>query len=198
MYGFTPKPKEPLLSEQMQNSLLRSMKEIPPGSVGDGYDLMDVYRYKFKIMNDLLQDQDLLHTLHLEGHSTQEHLDGEAFRDTCIFDYMKLPDLKDRVKNYICFDVFLRKGSAESITTEIIIRTVSHQSDMKTDWNIGRHDLLAEIISARMDWTDSFGKTLHKISDGGYTTNDGYCYRELTYRAVNLCNPGRKLANTHV
>ena len=50
--------------------------------------------------------QDLLRTLHNdELAGADEIINGDAYRNICIFDFLKLPDNKSEVKNYICFEV---------------------------------------------------------------------------------------------
>ena len=98
---FEPKQKEPKLSEDMQGILRRSMGEK------DASDKIDeIYRFKYKIMRMLTEDQDLLRTLHNdELAGADEIINGDAYRNICIFDFLKLPDNKSEVKNYICFEV---------------------------------------------------------------------------------------------
>lgn len=187
---FTQKEKEPKLSENIQDILNRSMGEKSDANVDD------IFRYKYKIMKMLTSNQDLLHTLHnssLAGND--ENINGDKYRDVCIFDYMKLPELKNEVKNYICFEVDDSTGYNSTVNKRITFRTVSHESDCKTDWAISRQDLLAAIIKTEFDWTNAFGMHFEKSSDNGYVADGGYYYREICYNVTAPNNIRNKIAN---
>ena len=148
MAEFVEKAKEPLLSQEMQDILSRSMQDADLGRIDD------LWRYKYKIMKILLGNEDLLRTLHCAKIEEQgEQLIGEAYKDVCIFDFMKLPDLKDEIKNYVCFDVS-DQGYEGMRNKKITFRVVSHIDDHVTDWGISRQDLLAMIIKNLFDWTN--------------------------------------------
>lgn len=185
---FEPKQKEPKLSEDMQGILRRSMGER------DASDKIDeIYRFKYKIMRMLTEDQDLLRTLHNdELAGADEIINGDAYRNICIFDFLKLPDNKSEVKNYICFEVD-NSGWGETTESVITFRCVSHIDDVETDWGISRHDLLAAIIKNKFDWSNVFGMRLIKMHDLGRVTDDGYYYREVAYRSVEPLNSYKRI-----
>lgn len=186
---FEQKEKEPKLSEKMKSIIERSMRETRTGAIDD------IYRYKYKIMKMLTTNDDVLRTLHCAELETNDGIfNGDAYRYICIFDYLKLPDLKDKVKNYICFEVE-DSGYDGLATKRIIFRTVSHIDDCKTDWGINRQDLLAAIIKSQFDWSNEFGMHIERNSDRGYITNDGYMYREIIYKTTNLNNIHNKINN---
>ena len=189
MPNFGQKEKEPLLSQNMQDIINRSIDEKSDANVDD------IFRYKYKIMKMLTSNQDILHTLHKDEFIQEdEELNGDLYKDVCIFDYLKLPDLKSDVRNFICFEVN-QTGSYDSrINTRIIFRTVSHQDDCKTDWSISRQDLLAAIIKCDFDWTNALGMHLEKDGDTGGIADGGYYYREITYTVSspnNILNKNR-------
>lgn len=174
--SFEAKEKEPKLSTEMQEILNRSLGEK------NGKNVDDIFRYKYKIMNKLCANQDLLHTLHCEELAGNDDvINGDKYRNYCLFDYMKLPDFKDDVRNYICFEVNDNGAYNNLINKTITFRAVCHEDDCVTDWGISRQDLLASIIKNEFDWTNEFGMHYEKVNDVGRITDDGYYYREITY-----------------
>lgn len=178
------KPKEPLLSDDLKNILLKSMGDdsLSPQQ----YELSDwssVFYTKYTIMKHLTQDQDLLHALHNAELGYEEKiLNGDNFRNVAIFDSLRLPNNKDKARNYICFGVDERNGKNGYITRRITFWTVAHEEDGQTEWNISRKDLLALIIRNKFDWSRLLGLTVELISDEDLVTNDGYTYRVLVYQ----------------
>lgn len=190
---FDEKEKEPLLSEEMKGIINRSIDEK------NSSNLDDIFRYKYKIMQMLISNQDILHALHNDELSKgNEVINGDLYRDVCIFDFMKLPDNKTEVKNYVCFEVNDVSSYDSLVNKRIIFRTVSHEDDYKTDWGINRHDLLASIIKNEFDWSNALGMHFEKESDNGYVTNDGYYYREIIYKIVSPNNTYNKLNNVRL
>ena len=192
---FIQKEKEPLLSETIQNIINKSFGE----SIDCPSD--DITRCKYKIMDVIVKNQDLLRTLHNENYidNDKEQINGDTFRDVCIFNYLRLPDLKDKVKNYICFEVHDNTWGDYTEKT-VVFRCVSYIDDTKTDWGIPRQDLLALIIKDEFDWSNIMGMRLIKQNDQGKITDDGYCYREIVYRSHDPLNTYKKInerANRH-
>ena len=177
---FTEKDKQPKLSASLQKIIERSHGE----QNGNGMD--DIARYKHKVMKELTSNIDILRTLHnnnFESRLNSEHPNGDMYRNVNIFDYMKLPSLKDEIQNYICFEVSTMASYSNDFTAvNVVFRTVSHVNDMNTDWGIQRHDLLALIIKNQFDWTKVFGKTLIKVSDVGKIGEDDFYYREIWFK----------------
>lgn len=187
---FESKEKEPKLSKSMQDIIYRSIGEKGNANVDD------ISRYKYKIMKLLTSNQDILHALHnddLAGNS--EVINGDLYRNICIFDYMKLPDLKSEVKNYICFEVNDNNSYNGLTDKKIIFRTVSHESDCVTDWGISRQDLLAAIIKTEFDWSNAFGMHFEKVYDSGNIADGGYYYREISYNVQSPNNIRNKIVN---
>lgn len=187
---FEEKIKEPKLSQELQNIINRSAGEK------NGANIDDIFGYKYKIMNMLLSNQDILHTLHYSQFDNGEDiLNGDLYKDVCVFDFMKLPDLKDKVMNYICFDISDNGSYNSLINKTITFRTVAHKDDIKTDWSISRHDLLALIIKTEFDWTNALGMHIEKDIDTGRATDDGFYYREIVYKVKTPNNIYNKINN---
>lgn len=180
------KKKEPILSENFQNMLYRAT-----GDLDYKARTLDIQRFKFKIFKKLTQNQDLLHALHSEEFGGDNELNGDLFRDVHIFSFMKLPDHKTNVKNYVCFDV--TKENYNKPITVITFRAISHIDDYQTDWGINRQDLLAEIITHEFNWTNEFGMHFELQYDSAHTTNDGYIWRELRFVADSINDAHNKI-----
>ena len=201
--AIVAKQKEPRLSKAMEDIINRSHGD----GVGECYD--DNERYKYRIMKMLTENQDVLWTLHnkqLEGNSYTtkdedgneiEMLNGDAYRNVSIFNFLKIPEIQSTVKNFICFevnDIEQPRYNKDLIVKNIIFRTVSHDDDYITDWGIARQDLLALIIQSEFDWTNAFGLHIEKITDRGRVAENGYYYREFVYETTipnNLVNKAK-------
>lgn len=201
--AIVAKQKEPRLSKAMEDIINRSHGD----GGGECYD--DNERYKYRIMKMLTENQDVLWTLHnkaLEENSYTtkdedgneiEMLNGDAYRNVSIFNFLKIPGTQSTVKNFICFevnDVEQPRYNKDLIIKNIIFRTVSHDDDYITDWGIARQDLLALIIQSEFDWTNAFGLHIEKISDRGRVAENGYYYREFVYETTipnNLVNKAK-------
>lgn len=202
--AIVAKQKEPRLSKAMEDVINRSHGD----GGGECYD--DNERYKYRIMKILTENQDVLWTLRnkeLEeknSYSTKdeagneiEMLNGDAYRNVSIFNFLKIPETQSTVKNFICFevnDVEQPRYNKDLIIKNIIFRTVSHEDDYKTDWGIARQDLLAAIIQSEFDWANIFGLHIEKVYDRGRVAENGYYYREFAYETTvpnNLVNKAK-------
>lgn len=189
------KKKEPYLSKTIEDIINKSHgKENPNGQ----YD--DIDRYKYFIMKLLTENQDILHTLHnkeLESKYTDSEtklINGDAYIDVNIYNFLKIPDAQSTVKNFICFevdDIEKPRYGDGLLKKNIIFRTVSHDDDYRTDWGIPRQDLLSLIIKSVFDWTNLFGMHLELVSNRGRVADNGYYYRDMIYETTvpnNLVN----------
>lgn len=200
--AIVAKEKSPKLSKEMQAIIDRSHKD------GDGVCYDDNERYKYKIMKMLTENEDVLWSLHnaeLEdrfSHTRDKDgnivLNGDAYRNISIFNFLKIPDTQSKVRNYICFevdDVEQPRYNDHMLVKHIIFRTVSHDDDFETDWGIARQDLLAAIIQSEFDWSNVFGIHLEKVLDRGRVAENGYYYREFVYETTVPNNLPNKAKN---
>lgn len=180
---FEEKVKEPVLSEYMQDCIERSRQD----SKTDAH--VDYVNYlKNGIMKDLINNPDILRALHYERLlGTPDELNGDQYKDVCIFPYMRLPDLKAEAKNFICFEVEERHGNDNTIEYYVTFRCIAHKDDVKTDWDIPRQDLLSAIIETRFSWSTALGKSFRKRSEYTLIANNEYYCREKEY-VVTLKN----------
>jgi len=164
---FVPKEKEPKLSKNMQDIINKSMGE----NVVCADD--DIVRFKYRIMNKLVSDSDIISSLHGSNNPS-------ACRNSSIISYLKIPDLQDSVKTYICYDVQLI-GNGDMSDVTIIFRIVTYKDEVMTDWGIPRQDLIGAIIKHRFDWSNIFGLHLELAQDAPNIGEDGFYYREIIY-----------------
>lgn len=189
------KVKYPELSPEMVAILEKSHGD------GENFGYDDIDSYKFKIMDVLIHNQDLLKTLNnkeLEKNKTEDNeINGDVYRNVNIFNYLKFPGTNSVVKNFVCFDVddieqILHNENL--IVKHIKFRTITHGDDCETDWGIARQDLLAAIIKKEFDWSNIFGMHVSKVYDRGRISEDGYYYREFVYETTapnNLVNKAK-------
>ncbi len=187
--AFKPKDdaKEPKLSEHIQDILKRST-----GEKIECYE-DEIYRTKHKIMQLLVSNTDLLACIRPSDIDEEDLANGDLYRDKYIFDYLRLPDLKHEVKNYVCFEVNDSSSGLDGrVTRQITFRVVSYKGETPTDWGISRHDLMALIVKSVFDWKSDLGLTLEKTRDYGAVTADDYYYREIVYTTYPPYNPYKK------
>lgn len=208
--ALTIKQKEPKLSEEMQKILKQSQEG------GKDYCGNELARYKYKIMQLLTQNQDILWTLNNKDLEKQkkiitndngdktEYLNGDLYRYVNIFDFLRIPDIQSEVENYVCFevhDVETPRYNKDFIIKNIVFRTLSTDKGYITDWGISRHDLLAVIIQTQFDWSNIFGTHIEKVSDYGESINVGrslnkdFYYREFVYEQKIPNSPANKFRN---
>ena len=178
---FQEKSKEPQLSENIRKIIERSLLEKNKNNFDD------IIRCKSKIMNLLTSNQDILNTLHYQPLDSEGDINGDCYRNVCIFDFLKLPDKEALVKNYICFEID-EVCYGDKAEKRIIFRTVTHKDDCVTDWGVSRHDLLALIIRSQFDWSNILGMHLEKKSDNGGIADNNFYFREIVYNIVTSNN----------
>ena len=184
MTTIYPLVKEPILSEDIVNIIYKSRGKPDENTI---IKADDVYRFKYHIIQKLTHNNDLLRALHHPSLSFEKPINGDAFIDVAIFDYLKLPENKSEVKNYLCYEVDILNGGTRNYYAHVTFRIVCHDEDLKTDWNINRMDLLSLIIRQDFNWEDIFGEKMVLMQDMGNMTQQRYYYRDLVFQ-VQLPN----------
>lgn len=197
MANFKPKVNEPQLSLKMKNIVSATRYEglEPP------YDTLA--KTKSKILDLLSSNGDILRTLHNkelepkvptlylpeymnDSEKDREH-NGYAYIDNAIYNYLRIPELQDEVKVYLCFevnDITLPNYNENLMTRHIIFRPVCYKTETSTDYGIKRQDLLAMIIKEEFDWSNVFGPHTVLVSDQGSLSESSFYYRELVYQTT--------------
>lgn len=206
---FEAKKKDPVLSDFILEVIDNSKKQ----QKGDPED--DIARIKFKIGDILCSDGDILRcfrnhdlekkvpTLFDSNYIKDREMDhthnGDCYMDVNIFNYLRIPDIQNDAKTYICFevdDIQLPRFNENLMTRNITFRTVSHGEENKTDYGISRADLLGAIIKKRFDWTNMFGMHAVKVADRGNLLESGYYYREIVYQITTSNDYYGKINNS--
>lgn len=187
------KPKDDIKEPKLSNHIKDVLKKSTTGENVKCHD-DEIYRTKHKIMQLLVNSQDLLSCIRASDIDKSDLDNGDLYRDKYIFDYLRLPDLKSEVKNYVCFEVNDSISTYDSrVTRTITFRVVSYKGETITDWGISRQDLMALIVKDIFDWNGDFGLTLQKTRDYGAVTADDYYYRELVYTITPPNNLHKKM-----
>lgn len=184
-FEFESQNIEPILSDEIVNILYRSMGEETSTEPNITTNTDAIFRYKYRIMRELLSNKDLLRTLHHPVYSKEVPLNGDKFKGVCVFDHLVLPEFIQDVSNFVCFDIFNGNGGDRSIQITLHIRVICAFDDIKTDHNINRADLLDLIITNQLDWSHIFGgHSMYKTSDTSTFHEKGFVYRDLVYTGV--------------
>ena len=167
----------------------------------------DIVLYKNLIYKALLNCPELLYSIHekdLESELFDENgyllvddngeLLGEVDRyfgdNGNIRPYLYIPQTQDKVKNYVCyqvsFDEMTRFNNIEKycLITFTILVNGKDRTDNLT--GIPRHDLIASIISERINWSNLFGNQCKLISNKESITDNDFLVRTLVFQTTNL------------
>ncbi len=153
----------------------------------------DIVEMKRKIKQTLIADTDVLEALH----NTDIDIDSpDEFLDNNIFDFVRVPQTQDTVRNFICFTVDDIEESRfnEAIKVQYIqFHVICHLEDMKTEYGISRHDLLGYLVRDIFNWTNIFGLQFKLIMNKESTVDSDYYCRTLQFKAEkpNMLNRAR-------
>lgn len=153
----------------------------------------DIVEMKRKIKQTLIADTDILEALH----NTDIDIDSpDEFLDNNIFDFVRVPQTQDTVRNFICFTVDDIEESRfnEAIKVQYIqFHVICHLDDMKTEYGISRHDLLGYLVRDIFNWTNIFGLQFKLIMNKESTVDSDYYCRTLQFKAEkpNMLNRAR-------
>ena len=153
----------------------------------------DIIEMKRLIKQTLIADTDVLEALHnpvIDIDSPDEFLDNN------IYDFIRIPNTQDTVRNFICFTVddIEENRFNEVIKTQYIqFHAICHLDDMKTEYGISRHDLLGYLIRDIFNWTNIFGLQFKLITNKESTIDSDYYCRTLQFKAEkpNMLNKAK-------
>jgi hypothetical protein len=152
----------------------------------------DIIEMKRLIKQTLIADTDILEALH-----TDIDIDSpDEFLDNNIYDFIRIPQTQDTVRNFICFTVddIEENRFNEVIKTQYIqFHAICHLDDMKTEYGISRHDLLGYLIRDIFNWSNLFGLQFKLITNKESTVDSDYYCRTLQFKAEkpNMLNKAR-------
>lgn len=109
----------------------------------------DIISMKRLIKQKLISDPDILEALNanIDVDSPDEFLDYN------IYDFIRIPQTQDTVRNFICFtvdDIEDDPYNSHMKIQQIRVLAICHLDDMKTPYAMSRHDLLGLINSPYM------------------------------------------------
>lgn len=153
----------------------------------------DIVEMKRFIKQKLISDNDVLEALHNPSLDTDC---PDDFLDCNIFDYLRVPQVQDTVKNFICFtvdDIEDDRYNEVMKVQYIQVYVICHLDDIKTEYGISRHDLLGYLTKDIFHWTNDFGLQFKLISNQERSFDNDYCGRTLKFEAtkVNSLNKAR-------
>lgn len=158
----------------------------------------DISSMKRIIRQKLTSDPDIIEVLNnheLDPSSPDDYL------DTNIFAYIRVPGTQDVVKNFICFSVDDMEPDRENHVMKIQyvqFVVLCHGDDIKTQYGIERHDLLAAIIKDIFNWSTMFGMTAKLIYNRESVTDTNYSCRTLKFELTRTNSLNRAVTrNKH-
>ena len=141
----------------------------------------EIISMKRLIKQKLIADADILEALH----NTDIPLDSpDEFLDTNIFGFIRIPQTQDTVRNFICFtvdDIEPDRYNSHMKIQQIQFNCICHLDDMKTEYGIDRHDLLAALVRQNFNWSNDFGMQFKLVYNKESTVDSDYYCRTLRF-----------------
>lgn len=141
----------------------------------------DIIEMKRLIKQKLIADVDILEALH----NPNIDIDSpDEFLDNNIFGFIRIPQTQDTVRNFICFTVDDIEGhqfNTHMKVQQIQFTCICHLDDMKTEFGIDRHDLLAFLVRDIFNWSNDFGLQFKLVYNKESTIDSDYYCRTLKF-----------------
>ena len=148
----------------------------------------DIITMKRRIKQKLIADTDILEALH----NPNIDLDSpDEFLDNNIFGFIRIPTTQDTVRNFICFtvdDIEGHQANTHMKIQQIQFTCICHLEDMKTEYGIDRHDLLAYLVRDNFNWTNEFGLKFSLVYNKENTIDSDYYCRTLKFERETTNN----------
>ena len=141
----------------------------------------DIVEIKRLIKQKLISDTDILEALN----NPDIDIDSpDEFLDNNIYAFMRVPRTQDTVRNFICFkvdDIEDHRYNSHMKIQQIQFACICHLEDMKTDFGIDRHDLLAYLVRDVFNWTNDFGLQFKLVYNQESPIDSDYYCRTLKF-----------------
>ena len=141
----------------------------------------DIIEIKRLIKQKLISDTDILEALH----NTDIDIDSpDEFLDNNIYGFIRIPQTQDTVRNFICFtvdDIEDAGYNSHFKVQQIKFVCICHLDDMKTEFGIDRHDLLAYLVRSVFNWSNDFGLQFKLVYNQESTIDSDYYCRTLKF-----------------
>lgn len=148
----------------------------------------DIIEMKRRIKQKLIADMDILEALH----NPDIDLDSpDEFLDNNIFGFIRIPTTQDTVRNFICFtvdDIEGHQTNTHMKIQQIQFTVICHLEDMKTEYGMDRHDLLAYLVRDNFNWTNEFGLQFSLVYNKESTIDSDYYCRTLKFERETTNN----------
>lgn len=155
----------------------------------------DIVDIKRRIKQMLISDSDILEALNNPEIDIESQ---DEFLDTNIFGFIRIPHTQDTVRNFICFtvdDIEGHQTNTHMKIQQIQVVCICHLEDMKTNYSIDRHDLLAYLVRDTFNWSNDFGTQFKLVYNKESTIDSDYYCRTLKFEREttnNLTNATRR------
>lgn len=143
----------------------------------------DIITAKRLIREKLYQDPDVIEALHNPDLDPDE---PDQYVDVNIFDYIRIPGTTTEVKNFICFDVKQKRLSYTNDHMKVqqyVFMIFAHEDDIKTEYGMSRHDLLAYLIRDLFNYSNIFGTQITEIENTPGISETHYSSRTIVFQA---------------
>lgn len=143
-----------------------------------------VIRFKRIIKSKLISDPRIIHVLHNENLS-EDHPDD--YLDVNILSRVNLPDIQAEVANYICFKIDIGdtlEANQRLVKLDITFQILCRDGDIKTEFGIDRHDLLAYLVKDMFHLTNTFWNQCRCKYDSETLTDSHYNGRLLKFEVT--------------
>ena len=118
----------------------------------------DIIQVKQTVKNRLWKDPDIIETLNNPLLDLGEDGSCSGALGVNIFDFIRIPDTQDEVRNFICFEAETERQSYTNDKMKmmnLIFFCISHQDDIKTESGIPRCDVLGYLVNDLIAWSES-------------------------------------------
>jgi hypothetical protein len=141
----------------------------------------DIIEIKRLIKQKLIADTDILEALHNPAIDIDS---PDEFLDNNIYGFIRIPQTQDTVRNFICFtvdDIEDTGYNSHFKVQQIKFVCICHLDDMKTEFGIDRHDLLAYLVRSVFNWSNDFGLQFKLVYNQESTIDSDYYCRTLKF-----------------
>lgn len=144
----------------------------------------DISLMKRIIREKLISDPDIIETLN------NQELDPSCpddYLNTNIFAYLRIPGTQDTARNFICFsvdDVNMDEFNKSMKIQYVQFTVFSHSDNIKTQYDIERHDLLGYLIRDIFNWSQMFGMQSKLIYNKEGITDNDYSTRTIRFELI--------------
>lgn len=144
----------------------------------------DIAFIKRAIKNKLIEDKDILEALNNKDLDIDE---PDSYLDVNIYGYLRVPQTQETARNFICFtvdDIEADRNNEAMKKQYIQFHAICHLDNMKTNYGMDRHDLIAYLIRDDINWTDVFGTQFKLIENKERAVDSDYYCRTLVFEAT--------------